>query len=40
MKEIVYKTQISDIRLEATLFEPAFNLKESNNVGGIMAQIK
>ena len=40
MKEKVYRTQISDIRLEATLFEPAFFLNHSNASNGIMAEIK
>ena len=40
MKERVYKTQISDVRLEATLFEPAFFLNRSNSSNGIMAEIK
>ena len=39
MKEKVYKTQISDVRIEATLFKPAFHLKSSSSVNGIMAQI-
>lgn len=40
MKERVYKTQISDIRVEATLFEPAFFLNHTNSANGIMAEIK
>ena len=40
MKEQVYKTQISDIKLEATIFEPAFFFENSNYASGIMAEIK
>ena len=40
MKERVYKTKISDLRLEATLYDAAFHMQRSGGVNGIMAQIK
>lgn len=40
MKEQIYKITISDIRLEATLFDEAFHLKPSNIQGGIMSHIR
>ena len=39
MQEKIYKTQISDIRLEATLYESAFNLNK-NSKDSMITQIK
>lgn len=40
MRERVYKTKISDIRLETLLFDEAFHIKISGGVSGIMSHIK
>ena len=40
MIERVYKTKISDIRLETVLFDEAFHMKISGGVSGIMSHIK
>lgn len=40
MREKVYKTKISDIRLETILFDEAFHLKISDGVTGVMSRIK
>ena len=39
MKERVYKTDISDIRVEAIFFDEAFYMKKSGNADGIMPRI-
>ena len=40
MRERVYKTKISDIRIETVLFDEAFHMKISSGVSGIMSHIK